>query len=444
MEFEVSEITVGNKPIKGIKIIGEAAAQRNATHTIVLLDLSGSMNENSKLQNVKKSLSFLVRFLQSNDKLSLVTFNYQSVIEIQNTNVTSEYLQTFQHIIDNLNAEGGTNLSAGLLNVKSMLSACDNGSGMKTGLIILTDGHTNEGVTTPREILRIIESIKTVNPSISITTIGYNEDHNAEILKSIAETGGGSYNIVNNIEQVATVFGDILGGLMSTVVQNCYAKFDSSWKTLNTYPLDESGDKKILKIGDITAESETILLFENTNSTIVEIGGVSTKDYSTITRNVHFTNLTQNNQAYYIAFIRFELADILKNLRILRKQDITARLEPIKNYLNTATHPIVSYLRREIIAIENQIEHPEDLNVSQNLQASACLAFGRGTSAARGPIRRNVNFVDINENLANALNNMNMMASPFANTTQRLVSRHAVDYTQTSEDDPDDAMDSQS
>jgi len=438
MNCEVSEINNNNTPIKGIKIIGDKAIQRNAMHTIVLLDISGSMNQDNKLVNVKKSLNFLVKFLQSSDHLSLITFNHISQIMIQNMNVTPDYITTFHHIINTLMANGGTNLSAGLLNVKSVLERCVD-ENLKTGLIILTDGHTNEGIISKTDILRIVESIKTVLPSISITTIGYNDDHNAELLKSIAVNGAGSYNIVNNSDQVATVFGEILGGLMSTVVQNCYVKYDSSWETLNMYPTTKEGYKTIIYIGDITAESETILLFKNTNTSSVEVGGVSTKDFSTITHNLDFTHMSQNTESYYIAYIRFQIAYILENLNNLTNETVINRLKPIKDYLDiplNALHPLVSYLRREISSIEEQVEYPVSMNNTQNLQQSMCLAFGRGTSSQRVLLRRQlIHHYDI-DSAPNNASNINIMITPFSNTAQREVSQCAVEYTQADIDDP--------
>ena len=133
MNYEVSDVSVNNKTIKGIKLIGSDIDIRNPTHTIVLLDTSGSMECEGKLINVKKSLYFLLRFLQKTDRLSLVTFSSSSHIIIENMNVTSEYLETFRFTIDTLSAAGGTNLSAGLLNVKSIIERTDDNN-CKTGL----------------------------------------------------------------------------------------------------------------------------------------------------------------------------------------------------------------------------------------------------------------------------------------------------------------------
>ena len=117
MNFEHTEFSINEVPLKGLKITGNKVTQRNPAHTIILLDTSGSMNEDNKLNIVKKSLYFLLRFFQSTDSLSLITFNETSNIIIENKNATSENLNIFHYIIDRLNANGGTNLSAGLLNV---------------------------------------------------------------------------------------------------------------------------------------------------------------------------------------------------------------------------------------------------------------------------------------------------------------------------------------
>lgn len=462
MNFEVSDIQVNNTLIKGVKILGDKLEQgeRNSTHTIILLDVSGSMEDDNKLKNVKKSLNFLIKFLQSNDRLTLITFNGMSQIQIQNMNITPEYLATFQYLINTIRAEGGTNLSSGLLNVKSVLERCasENRDISKTGLIILTDGHTNEGLTRSEDILRIIESVKVSLPSLTITTIGYNEDHNAELLKSIAVNGGGSYNIVNNSDQVATVFGEILGGLMTTVVQNCYVKFDSTWKSLNMYTSTESNGETIMNIGDINAESETIILFTNTNNSNVRVTGVRTKDFSTITQELLFnvSTVSQNKQPYHITYIRLLVANILQNLKTVTKEYVRDILKPMKEYLEqpiNLLHPLTSYLKQEIRSIESQLETPSCINTTQNLQQSICMAFGRGTSCARNiePVyqtppraRRAIRFEDMNidDNLSNAMNNMNVnvshLATPFANRAQREVSQRAVNYTQVSETtDPD-------
>jgi len=435
MNTEVSEITVNGKLMKGLKIIGNPIQERNSTHTIVLLDTSGSMDENKKLENVKKSLNFLLKFLQKTDYLSLVTFNFTSEIVIDNMKVTSEYIETFKYAIDTLHAEGGTNLSSGLLNVKSILERADHTQVSKTGLIILTDGQVNEGVIKAEELMRIIYLIKEINPNISITTIGYGEDHNASLLNNIATNGGGSYSVVKNIGEVASVFGDILGGLMTTVAQNVKIEYPSSWNCINMYSKQVQNSSTNLFIGDICAESETILLFENTDATNIKISGVSTSDYSNISKEIRWdTNISTYKEPYHMAYIRNTVAYILKNMKNMSSDLINSTLASIKEYLNQPIiqfHPLTRMLQNEIDNIENQIRVPTDLNLTMNLQASAFLALGRGTSAPRHFLRRRMSYVnpdDMVEAVNEAMNNVTM-ATPFSNRIQRDLTQQITSMT---------------
>ena len=436
MNFELNEITVHSKPVKCLKIIGKPIQSRNPTHTIVLLDTSGSMDEGSKLANVKKSLTFLLKFLHKSDYLSLVTFNDFSQILIENINVSNEYMEAFRYTIDTLRAHGGTNLSAGLLNVKGILER--NVSNIKTGLIILTDGHANEGLTRAEDLLRIIQSIKTLNSSISMTTIGYNDDHNANLLKEIATNGNGSYNIVNNIEQVATVFGDILGGLITTVAQNVTVTYPSSWNNLNIYKKTVNDTKTTLNIGDVCGESETILLFKDTDASSVTVYGVNTDTlesiHNTITWAASASEYNSYKDPYMMAYIRNSLAHILSNMKTIDKEEVKNSLNEMKVFLSGPLiqfNPLTRMLKDEIASIESQL-NDSCIDTTHNLQASMMLGFGRGMSSARPTLRRRPSIVNNIDTVTDALNNVNM-STPFANRVQREITQQMYSMT---EDDP--------
>jgi len=436
MNYQVNEITVHAKPVKCLKIIGNPIQSRNPAHTIILLDTSGSMDEGSKLRNVKKSLTFLLKFLHKTDYLSLVNFNDTSQILIENINVTNEYMEAFRYTIDTLTAQNGTNLSAGLLNVKGILER--NVSNIKTGLIILTDGHANEGLTRSEDLLRIIQSIKTLNPSISITTIGYNDDHNANLLKEIAVNGNGSYNIVNNIEQVATVFGDILGGLITTVAQNVTVSYPSSWNNLNIYKKTVNGNITTLNIGDVCGESETILLFKDADTSSITVSGVNTDTlesiHNTITWAASQSEYNAYKDSYMMAYIRNSLAYILSNMKTINKEDTKNSLNEMKEFLNGPLiqfNPLTRMLKEEILSIENQLNN-SCIDTNHNLQTSMMLGFGRGMSSARPPMRRRHSIVNNIDNITDALNDVNIR-TPFANRVQLDITQQMYSMT---EDDP--------
>jgi Mg-chelatase subunit ChlD len=424
----------GNENLKAVKILGTNTFQRNPTHTIVLLDISSSMNEDYKLNIVKKSLQFLFNFLQSNDAFSLITFNNISNIVISNKLANAENLALFNYTINKISASGGTNLSAGLLNTKSLLESFDNASReMKTGLIILTDGHTNQGIVKELELLQIMWSLRNAQPNLSINTIGYGEDHNANLLKNIAINGNGSYNIVRSIEEVGTVFGDVLGGLISCVLQNLLIKYPSSWNCLNEYPKNNENGFITMNIGDIYAESETIVLFENADSKSVHIQGTSTTTFNTIIKEVNstFNPTSVEYQPFIVSYVRLKIANCLNLINdVSNHTSIKNKIPYLLTILETPTiqsNPLVPMLKDEIYSIEQQI-NTSNIDDSQNLQHSAFFTLSRGISVSRTPRQRNESyqiFNDVNERVENMT-----IESPFANTTQRYISRTMASQSQ--------------
>ena len=422
MYFQHLEFTVNNASLKGIKLTGANSTNRNPTHTIILLDTSESMDDINKLSIVKKSLYFLLHFFQSTDSLSLITFNERSNIIIDNKFATQDNLQIFNHTIFHLTANGCTNLSAGLLNVKNVLDRDTNQ--MKTGLIILTDGHTNEGLTKSEDLIRIIQNIRSIQSNISINTIGYGETHNAILLKDIAIQGNGSYNIVNNAEEVGTVFGDVLGGLISCVVQNVMVKYPKTWTCLNKYPSILNNEYNIMNIGDIYSESETILLFENTDSSSVSIQGTNTSNLTNINKEIswNFNPTSITTELYIVTYIRLKVSICLIMLQDTTKHII---IREIINNLSTIitnsiiqSNPLIPMLQNEINSIKSQLDN-NYLDSSQNIQHSTFLGLSRGISCHRNH-RRNIQIN--NDDITRDFANINIQ-TPFANATQRAISQ---------------------
>lgn len=420
MDIQYAEFSMDNiRRIKGIKLIGAKTSVRTPTHTIILLDTSGSMNENNKLNNVKKSLLYLLKYLQPTDILTIISFNNSSTIKM-NAYTIPENLEMFRHMIDTLQAYGGTNLSAGLFNVKEIIESTLT-SDKKTGLIILTDGHTNEGITRSSDIMDIVAGLQMIKPSLSITTIGYGEDHNITLLRDIGIQGGGSYNIVNNKDEVGATFGEVLGGLSSCVAQNILLQYPSTWKCMNMFPSTTTGDTTTLQIGDLYSESETTIIFTSSDTTPILVKGVNTQTYQIILQSIHWLPTAEELHASYkVSYIQACVAACLISPMITT--NVYHECMQLKRYLDDPSiqyHPLVVMLKTEIQSIMNQ-----ELNLSERTQHSAFYTVGRGISA-RG--YRNANDDDI---LAGGLNMLNLF-TPFSNRAQR-------DLTQCmqSEDDP--------
>jgi len=408
MDIQYAEFSLNShQNIKGVKLIGAKTSVRTPTHTIVLLDTSGSMCESNKLTNVKNSLLYLLKYLQPTDILTLITFSTISKIKM-NAYTTSENLDMIRHIINTLQVEGGTNLSAGLFNVKEVLELSPT-STAKTGLIILTDGHTNEGVVLHSSLMEIITSLKTIQPNLSITTIGYGDDHNAYLLRDIGLRGGGSYNVVNTQDEVGATFGEILGGLMSCVAQNISIQYPSSWKCMNMYPSSTVDDMTTLYVGDLYSESETTILFNVSTNSPILVKGVNAQTYQIILHSVLWTPLSTSSIASYkVSYIQACVAAcLISPLSNIHLHNEFLKLSAYLEDPEIQYHPLVSVLKTEVQHMMNR-----ELNDLERTQHSAFFTTGRGISR-----RLNLDY----DALANQLSNITI-TSPFSNNVQRELS----------------------
>jgi hypothetical protein len=240
-----------------VTLKGQETDRRQAVHLIFLIDTSDSMSDSNKLRSVKRSLEFIQPLLTPEDLVSMINFGETSQILLNKSPATDA--DSILYKINALRTDGCTNMSAGLMNVRDVLLPADDTR--KQGVLLLTDGHANRGISDSAGLKTIVQNLLTERPTLTITTVGYGNDHNADMLKEIGTTGAGSYNVVYNLENVATVFGEVLGGLTTVVAQNVTVHLPpgSVPKTAYATTTEQDGTVQV-RIGDIYAENEVVVL----------------------------------------------------------------------------------------------------------------------------------------------------------------------------------------
>lgn len=234
------------------------SADRPGIHFIAVLDRSGSMGSAGRLTNCLDSMRFLTRFLTARDSLSLITFSGDATIVMKAVpmdRVGADLLENHLRI----EAGGGTSISAAIECIQECVGAAD--ASLKTGVLFLTDGQANEGVVVPQALQQMLRAKLAAHPNVTVSTIGYGCEHNTELLQAIAEQNSGSYNVVNDRENVASVFGLLLGSLMSCVGSNVRinAPIETTAQPRHLRTADALDGTDIFA-GDIYADTETAVL----------------------------------------------------------------------------------------------------------------------------------------------------------------------------------------
>ena len=390
-----------NGELFGIRIHGATSSARRPTHFVLLLDTSDSMSTEYRLESVKQCVKYMLNFMSADDLLTIVRFSDDASIIVNAAVTTVGSRAVIEGQIDSLKAAGSTNVSAGLLKVREVLSTTipATSATMKVGLVILTDGHVNVGICDETRLSSIVGKIRTEHPNVSVSCVGYGRDHQASLLQKIAIEGGGCYNIVTSPEHVGPVFGEILGGLLSCVAQNVTIEFPSTWESCSSYVVTEtSSNSKSTFVGDIYSESEVIVLLKTNNTggsvTLRGFNCIQTEDI-VLSLGVGPDATSADLLSYKMCYIRGALSKILVKALAhnANRANLRSDLDTLESILQNIdeTDPMVTLLRTEFTNIRKMLKDnapymDADSHV-HSIQRSAFLGTGRGatTAAAQDP-----------------------------------------------------------
>jgi uncharacterized protein YegL len=363
---------------------------RIPVHLCFVIDTSASMNDDKKLENVKRSIHFLLDFLGPHDIISIVTFSEVAKVILNKVAVTTAEKENIRARISIICVESNTNLSAGIVQSRECL--LNNSDEYKQGILLLTDGYANLGLTRPADILEIVtNTIGGDRTGTSISCVGYGTDHNVELLQSISTDGGGSYYVVNNIEDVACVFGDILGGLISCSAQQLRVILPLGTEVKSRYARNVIDSTVNIIIGDMPAGMEAVFIAKIPIGTSVILKGYDLQSHNTfeITTTVATTDdllLNINSEAHYL---RFEVLLLLDQSRVILSScssrdtinthinKLNTHIAKIKEYIVVAPHSLWDVLLEELDNCVKSLTTPSDIFDTPNIMTQHAGYLGR-------------------------------------------------------------------
>jgi Ca-activated chloride channel homolog len=170
--------------IKGVLDIWQEN-KKNAD-IVLVLDTSGSMNEDQKIQNARDGAKQLVSLLDPGDHFSLLTFNSRMDWAGQNLAIKTDR-ENIKQTLDSLFANGGTKLYDSIDTAYQQLSTHTDQGGRIRALVVLTDGDDTESNIRLDDLLQRVQ-FNGESRNINIFTIAYGKDAKREVLKRIAES----------------------------------------------------------------------------------------------------------------------------------------------------------------------------------------------------------------------------------------------------------------
>ena len=246
-----------------LRVHGDPPADRKRVplNIGIVLDRSGSMF-GAPLEQAKEAAALLVRRLAPEDVVSVVAYDdtVQTVAEPAAGDAQHDLVSRIQSI----RTGGSTNLSGGWLRARELVAGSRR-DGATHRLLLLTDGLANVGITQPDALVGLCARAR--EEGIVTTTIGFGPSYDEELLRRMAEAGGGSMYYIERPDQAPAVFAEEIEGLLSLCAQNLSVEIRPASATRlsavhHRYPREPLPDGMRLELGDLYARDPRLLLAE--------------------------------------------------------------------------------------------------------------------------------------------------------------------------------------
>jgi Ca-activated chloride channel family protein len=204
----------------GLQARPVAHRERQRAALTFVVDTSGSMEQGGRLEMVKDALRILVRGLDGDDRVAIVSFSDQAAVILGPTPADRD--QEILDAIDRLHPSGSTNVEDGLRLGYELARQTLTENDIDR-IVLASDGVANVGLTDPDGILGAIK--RDAAAGIELVSVGVGMgNYNDALLERLADQGDGFYAYINSLEEARRLFEDDLTSTLETVALDARAQ----------------------------------------------------------------------------------------------------------------------------------------------------------------------------------------------------------------------------
>jgi Ca-activated chloride channel family protein len=184
----------------------------------LVIDASGSMG-GGKLEAAKEAAFGLAERLTERDRLTVVSFASDILVHLDAVAVTTDNAARIRSEISRLQTRGMTLLSGGwFAGVECASRIAEEDPRMTPRVIILSDGHANEGIVDPEELREHAGELRI--RGVLTTCLGIGDGYDEQLLRGIAESGGGRLHDAELTSEISSVLLGELDDIFGTAVED--------------------------------------------------------------------------------------------------------------------------------------------------------------------------------------------------------------------------------
>jgi Ca-activated chloride channel family protein len=187
-----------------VRARGGTAARRPPLAVALVLDKSGSMSSDGKMENAKLGALEALERLDGRDVATVVVYDSEASVEAPARPASGKPAKdVFARAISRIRPGGATALYDGV-----RLGAAQVQPFVKDGyaprIILLSDGIANVGPSSAQELAACGRAL--AKQEMTITTIGLGLDYNEDLMTALAAESGGNAYFVKNARTLSDVF----------------------------------------------------------------------------------------------------------------------------------------------------------------------------------------------------------------------------------------------
>jgi Mg-chelatase subunit ChlD len=196
--------------------------ERDPLALTFVIDVSGSMDTNNRIELVKHSLRLLVGELHASDQIAIVTFAQDAKRVLTMQPVSN--VAAIERALYEMKTGGGTNAEGGLMKgyEEAVLGYAE---GAVNRVVFLSDGVGNIGETNEQKLLAEVKRAR--EKGIYLNTIGVGMgNHNDRFLEQLANGGDGICNFIDGPEEAERALVTNFTGAMQPIARDVKLQVD--------------------------------------------------------------------------------------------------------------------------------------------------------------------------------------------------------------------------
>ncbi len=184
--------------LKGMDLDGD----RPPANFVFLIDVSGSMDNEDKIDVLKSGFKRMAEQLTDKDRVAIVT--YSGKVDVALKSVSGSETRKIKNAINGLRA-GGSTAGGAAIEMAYEIAEDNYIEGGNNRIVLGTDGDFNVGVSSTDALIEMVQDYRDLGIYLTICGVGHG-NLNESMMEQVANKGDGNYEYIDNGDQIYKVF----------------------------------------------------------------------------------------------------------------------------------------------------------------------------------------------------------------------------------------------